>query len=170
MIRPFWSWKSMLSKSIKMFEWYVSTYWFSWLAPPHLESNQSLLFTKMGGTTADYRYWASGNLLYYYLYIILSTFICSKILIFFKKWCWGENSFPWAGWAMNRDTNKTRAERGGGLINFYGVISLLLAHIFDCLFHFFKHSESFKNKKGREVLSMGTCPGIYTVHTATYEA
>lgn len=123
----------------------------------------------MGGTTAEYRYWASGNLLYYYFYIILSTFICSKILIFFKSDA-EEKTFPWSGWALNRDTNKTRAERGRGLMNFHGFISLLLAHIFDCLFHFFKHIKSFKNKRGREVLSMGTCLGIYTVHTATYEA
>lgn len=34
-----------------------------------------------------------------------------------------------------------------------------------CIFHFFKHIKSFKNKKRREVLSVGTCLGIYTVHT-----
>lgn len=53
---------------------------------------------------------------------------------FLKTWCWeGENSFPWQGWSLNRDKNKiTVDQKRKENIHFYGFISLLPAHTFDC--------------------------------------
>ena len=106
--------------------------------------------------TAEYYCWANGDLL---LFVILSSLLLYmfEVLIFKKvkkkrkkkKWCWEEeNSFPWWILALNRDMNKTTVEqrrKKKKLINFYGFISLLPAHILIAYFISLNILNLFKN-------------------------
>ena len=96
--------------------------------------------------------------IYYYLsYYPLYFCICLKFWFLKKwkkkekkkKWCWEEeNSFPWWILALNRDMNKTTVEqrrKKKKLINFYGFISLLPAHILIAYFISLNILNLFKN-------------------------